>query len=217
VRDLLAFFTVRFFLVVSIIGIFFWTCGCSRIVYNEKIVSMDPLLARSARPTLYQLEQLHDAWRNSGGIKTIINLECKIQDAEATFMFRHQGVNIYSFCWSARKEPSVHDIENIIKLFKNKNNYPMLIHCRAGADRTGLAIALWQIEIGKMSPERAISEMKWFKNIYPWFPEMQDTVIQRYEVDEEELWVLTVYYFLRDTLFLPVSFIEILIQEVLLF
>jgi protein tyrosine/serine phosphatase len=47
---------------------------------------------------------------------------------------------------SADKTPSSHDIEKLLKLFRNAPR-PVLIHCQAGADRSGLAAALWEVVI----------------------------------------------------------------------
>lgn len=56
----------------------------------------------------------------------------------------------------------------------------MLIHCKAGADRTGLAVALYRIEIEKRPPEEALAEMKFYRHIYLLHPAMQNDIDRRY-------------------------------------
>ena len=186
--------------------------GCARAIYNAKIVSDDPVLVRSAYPTEAFLKKLNQSLQNDGGLKLIINLTCKTSEEEERFALQNKTA-VIKMCWSARKKPPDKEIEYLIEVFKNKENYPMLIHCKAGADRTGLATALWRIEMGGVSPEEALSEMKWFMNIYLWFPEMQETVIKRYSVPRGRLWALTVYYFVRDTLLLPKYAVDNVLQE----
>jgi len=55
-------------------------------------------------------------------------------------------VRHYDLGISADKTPSSHNIEKLLKLFKIAPR-PVLIHCRAGADRSGLAAALWKVVI----------------------------------------------------------------------
>ena len=43
---------------------------------------------------------------------------------------------------------------------------PLLIHCRDGADRTGLAAALYRYDVLKQDPEVAISELSlWYGHV----------------------------------------------------
>lgn len=59
---------------------------------------------------------------------------------------RDMEVRHYDLGISADKTPSSHDIEKLLKLFRNAPR-PVLIHCQAGADRSGLAAALWKVVI----------------------------------------------------------------------
>lgn len=209
---LLSYCLWRLALILLALALLLSTFSCSRIFYNAKIVSHNPTLVRSAYPSGEFLERLHHAFRNEGGLKLIVNLTCRISPNEAEFVTQNQ-VPLTKMCWSARKVPPKEDWGYLVRVFKNPANYPMLIHCNAGADRTGLAIALWRIEMQGTSPEEALSEMKWFMNIYPLFPEMQNTIVERYQVNSGRLWTLTFYYFLRDALLLPKYTALNIIQE----
>jgi protein tyrosine/serine phosphatase len=83
-------------------------------------------------------------------IRSVINLNGKdvgepLYEAENASC-REMGVRHYDLGLSAGKKPSSHEIEKLLKLFRNAPR-PVLIHCRAGADRSGLAAALWKVVI----------------------------------------------------------------------
>jgi len=80
------------------------------------------------------------------GIKSILNL----QGADArsdryraeTSTARQFGVQHFDVALSARCEVAVAEMEQILKIIRNAPK-PILIHCKVGADRTGLISALY--------------------------------------------------------------------------
>lgn len=80
------------------------------------------------------------------GIASVINLRGRHQgsswyDAERAAADR-LGIAHYDFPMSARRELSPSDAEALIALMRTAPK-PVLIHCEGGADRTGLAAALY--------------------------------------------------------------------------
>ncbi len=66
---------------------------------------------------------------------------------------RELGVKHYDFRLSAGRAPSSREIEDLLRLFRIAPR-SVLIHCQGGADRSGLAAAIWQVVIdGKPKPE----------------------------------------------------------------
>jgi len=83
-------------------------------------------------------------------IRSVINLNGKDVGeplyAEETATCRDMGVRHYDLGLKANRTPSSREIEELLKLFRIAPR-PVLIHCRAGADRSGVAAALWKVVI----------------------------------------------------------------------
>ena len=84
------------------------------------------------------------------GIRSIINVRGK-KNGESWYVeeiktCRNLGVWHYDLKLSPKKAPSPGRIQELLRLFRVAP-HPVLIHCKAGADRAGLAAALWKMEI----------------------------------------------------------------------
>ena len=83
-------------------------------------------------------------------IKSIINLRGKRTGhnwyREELAACRQFGCRHYDLSIPADRSPSPRQIKKLLRLFENAPR-PVLFHCRAGADRTGLAAALWKVAV----------------------------------------------------------------------
>ncbi|MFQ0815124.1 protein tyrosine phosphatase [Brucella anthropi] len=96
------------------------------------------------------------------GIKTIINLRgdepgSKWYDDEIAAS-KALGINHVDFEMSSRQQLSPAQTRQLIALMRNVPK-PVLIHCKSGADRTGLAAALYIAAIAKGSESQAQRQM----------------------------------------------------------
>ncbi len=96
------------------------------------------------------------------GIKTIINLRGDNlgkpwYDAEVAEA-RELGVTHLDFRMSARRELSPSRAADLVALMK-KAEKPLLIHCQAGADRSGLAAALYLAAVKKENASEAAGQL----------------------------------------------------------
>ena len=102
------------------------------------------------------------------GIKSILNLrgsdpgrwyQQEVQTADRL------GVRHYDYRLSATKEVSLSQMNEIVRLLRDAPK-PLLIHCKAGSDRTGLVAALYRLTIAGETPETAGRELTiWYGHI----------------------------------------------------
>jgi hypothetical protein len=78
-------------------------------------------------------------------IRTVVNLRgCSVpspwylEECRAT---HHLNVGQEDICFSANRLPSIHELRRLVEVL-DRAEYPILLHCRHGADRTGLASAI---------------------------------------------------------------------------
>lgn len=95
-------------------------------------------------------------------IRSILNLRGENSDepwyAEEIDVCQKYNVAHYDLALSARKEPLKNDVEQLLSIFNNAPR-PILIHCKAGADRSGLAGAMWKVAIDGQSKKIAKKQL----------------------------------------------------------
>ncbi len=84
------------------------------------------------------------------GIRSIVNVRGK-KNGESWYMeeietCRNLGVKHYDLKLSPKKAPTPRRIQELLRLYRIAPR-PVLIHCKAGADRAGLAAAIWKMVI----------------------------------------------------------------------
>jgi tyrosine-protein phosphatase SIW14 len=109
---------------------------------------------RGGRPTNQGLKALEQK-----GIKTIINLE----DAASAVKIEKKNlagtpIQLISIPIGSLRSPKDTDVNKVMGLLNNPQNFTIYIHCQHGQDRTGLMIGLYRVEHG-LSPADAYKEM----------------------------------------------------------
>ena len=99
---------------------------------------------------------------NKYHIKSILNLRGKNPaetwySDELNFSLKNNVVH-YDIALSAYDEPKAADISNLMNIFKSAPR-PLLMHCHAGADRSGLAAAMWKVVVDKASKTEAVKQL----------------------------------------------------------
>jgi protein tyrosine/serine phosphatase len=102
------------------------------------------------------------------GIKSIIDLSA--MDAPALYQGEMKtaerlGVQHYDFSLSATNEIMVPQMDEIIRTLREAPK-PVLIHCQAGSDRTGLVSALYCLTLKGETPAQADRELSvWYGHV----------------------------------------------------
>ena len=113
-----------------------------RVTFGDNFHTiLDGRVYRCAQPSAAALDRMIAQL----GIRTVINLRGNgdtqpwyLEEAGATH--RH-NVSQEDICFSAGRLPSVPELHRLVEVL-DKTEYPILLHCRRGADRTGLAAAI---------------------------------------------------------------------------
>jgi protein tyrosine/serine phosphatase len=119
---------------------------------------------RSGQMDAAQLSRFIQAY----GIKSIINL----RGTNAPVLYQGEmetakrlGVQHYDFSLSAIDEITVPQMDEIIRTLRAAPK-PVLIHCKAGADRTGLVSALYCFALKGETPAQADRELSvWYGHV----------------------------------------------------
>ena len=109
---------------------------------------------RGAQPAVWGYKTLA-----SLGVKTIIDLRGEgIAESLEKKLARAQGLTVISVPLDGHKAPSGESVAKLLKLLDDETRWPIYIHCRRGADRTGTVIACYRITHDKWDNQRALDE-----------------------------------------------------------
>lgn len=128
-------------------------------------------LYRSAQPSPDELARYHVDF----GVATILNLRGanpgKPWYDEEIAAARKLGVTVIEIPLSASYELSPSEVEGVIAAMTSAQK-PLLVHCKSGADRSGLASALYLASIAQVGEERAEGQlsMRYGHVSVPFFP-----------------------------------------------
>lgn len=137
------------FVLVSFLSINIWAA------MPGKFLEVSPGIYRSAQPNMIDMKDLMKF-----GIKTIIDLN----DDKATLAAEQKeanrlGIQFIAQPMSAFRTPNDSQVDEILQALVDQNNYPILIHCKHGEDRTGLIIGLHRVYEESWQPNSAYREM----------------------------------------------------------
>ena len=126
-------------------------------------------------PGVYRTGQLSadtlSALIHHDGIRTVLNLRGDNPgkgwfDAEARAV-RAAGADLVSIPLSANHEPDAATLGRLVSSLETSPR-PLLIHCEAGADRSGLAAALYEIVVAHRTANVARGQLSFLYGHFPW-------------------------------------------------
>jgi tyrosine-protein phosphatase SIW14 len=118
-------------------------------------------LYRGGRPDREDVARLKDL-----GVKTIVDLECKLFDREPPVVKTERiwaaesGIRFEHIPMHPIRAPGKRDVEKALALITDPSNQPVYVHCSRGSDRTGVVVAAYRIRCDGWTVKDAIEEMK---------------------------------------------------------
>lgn len=102
------------------------------------------------------------------GVKTIVSFregatQAHSEETEA----RAAGLGYFNIPLREWSRPTDAQVERVLAVLNNAENQPVFVHCRLGADRTGLVVAIYRITHDGWTSERARAEAKQY-GMHPW-------------------------------------------------
>jgi protein tyrosine/serine phosphatase len=131
--------------------------GLIRLLYRNRHV-ITPRLWRSAQPTPGDLRR-----EKARGLKTVICVRSGRRLASWPLeraACERLGLDLHRVNIRARQAPHRSDLLALLDLF-SAIEYPALIHCKSGADRSGFIAAVYLMAIDGRDPEEAAAQLSW--------------------------------------------------------
>jgi protein tyrosine phosphatase (PTP) superfamily phosphohydrolase (DUF442 family) len=167
----------RAMLITGLLGVIFvgpFACFRVAYAYEKRLREVDA--GRVYRSGQMTVEGFEDAV-NRFGIRTFINAQDDVPDPDVeqsclrpgrikeSALCRRLGVR---YVWIApdlvpvRETPAKrpHAVDELLSVLDDETAYPVLIHCRAGLNRTGCHVAIYRMEYQSWSRSEAFQEMK---------------------------------------------------------
>jgi protein tyrosine/serine phosphatase len=145
---------------------------------------------RSAQPTAEGLQAAIEQL----GIATVVNLRGENPDdawwRQERAVCDEMGVTLLNIRMSAQELPSPEVLLSLYDAFINAE-YPILIHCQAGADRTGAAAAIWRMVVLGDSRAEASAELSPMYFHFEEYTPAMDLLVEVFEPDRD--WIANVY------------------------
>lgn len=139
-----------------------------------------PGVFRSAQPSAAQLTR----YARQHQLRAVLNLRGAFPghawyDEElatsATLGLTHLDLRL-----SAIEEPSLAQLDELVDTLRRAPR-PLLVHCQAGADRTGLAIALYRYAVLHQSADEARAGLNLAQGHFPWLWSKTDAMDRAFE------------------------------------
>ena len=136
----------------------------------KQFAQIDEGIYRGAQPTAEDLRLL-----KKSGFRTVVSfrheknvIERERKETEAL------GMNYVSLPWRIQFHPRTEVMESFLELMGQKEKAPFFIHCRRGAERAGVADAVYRRYYQKLSYEEAYRKAtEGFRVLFYWRPFMK--------------------------------------------
>jgi len=140
----------------------------------ENFGMVNPSLYRGAQPGLDRLHLLKKA-----GIVSIISFRTGKKDVEKERKISEElGLKFFHIPWKGRNKVKERHVREFLSIVSDAANLPAFVHCKRGAERTGVMVGCYRIKHYNWSADEAHKEMKQFKFRTFWFRHLKKYVFE---------------------------------------
>ena len=93
------------------------------------------------------------------GVRTIIDLRNGLDIGESG-MVEKEGMRYFHVPMATVGAPTENQMSSVLRVFDDGASWPVFVHCRRGADRTGTVVACYRISHDHWKNEKALLEAK---------------------------------------------------------
>lgn len=130
---------------------------------------VDARLYRGAQPEPAAYAELKTL-----GIDTVVRFNPEGQDmAVEKNQVESLGMKFVSLPWSGLGEPTHQQVVSFLALLRDNPDAKIFVHCRLGADRTGVMVALYRLTFSHWDTAQALAEMHAFHYHHLLLPHLQ--------------------------------------------
>ena len=116
------------------------------------------------------------------GIKTIINLRSEGEMKKEWYAREKKfadlnHITLVDIPMLPDTPPTEAQIERFVRIVKDTDMLPVLIHCQAGIIRTGMMVAVYRIDVLKEPNARVMADLPWFGRTFENRPAVKDFIL----------------------------------------
>jgi tyrosine-protein phosphatase SIW14 len=131
---------------------------------------MNDRLYRGGQPTSEGFANL----RREVGVDTVVRLSLGEEGAaREQAEVESLGMQFVGIPWSTQNAPTSEQVQTFLAVFDSPAHTRVFVHCKAGADRTGVMIAVYRLAIDGWPIDRALDEMNAFHHHPLFLPHLQ--------------------------------------------
>ena len=125
------------------------------------------------------------------GFKTIVNLRTNKENLQDWYkkeedFARKNGIKLVDIPMSRDTPPTPEQIEHFLKIARNPENLPLIIHCHQGVTRTAMMVAVYEIAVQGKKNEDVYKKMEMFNHSFdkPGKKAVKDFILTFRETDK---------------------------------
>jgi protein tyrosine phosphatase (PTP) superfamily phosphohydrolase (DUF442 family) len=98
------------------------------------------------------------------GVDIVVNLRHETSHiARERALVSAHGMRYVSIPWQGKDTPRVEQVAQFLELLDDNADRKVFVHCRRGAERTGVFVASYRMARERWTPEQALAEMELFR------------------------------------------------------